>query len=142
LDTITVHGVSDDERDISSYFAFGNASQLTLGRDSILIGTLTPHLHDATVEVLRRGPLRSGIIRSARTSLSERELEVLTWVQAGKTNQEIGLILSISEFTVKNHMKRIYTKLNAGNRAHAIAKAVHNGFLSPIPAIGLRGRPA
>ena len=54
--------------------------------------------------------------------LSERERQIMTWVALGKTNPEIGCILSISEFTVKNHMKSIFGKLDVTNRAQAVAK--------------------
>jgi transcriptional regulator EpsA len=55
-------------------------------------------------------------------ALSEREQEIMEWVAMGKTNPEIGCILRISEFTVKNHMKSIFGKLNVTNRAQAVAK--------------------
>ncbi len=54
--------------------------------------------------------------------LTERELEVLRWVTLGKTNPEIGTILNLSEFTVKNHLKRIFKKLDVINRAQAVGK--------------------
>lgn len=52
--------------------------------------------------------------------LTKREIEIMQWVCSGKTNAEIGLILDISAFTVKNHMQRIFRKLNVTNRAQAI----------------------
>lgn len=55
--------------------------------------------------------------------LSEREEEVMRWVRLGKTNSEIAIILHLSTFTVKNHMRRIYRKLNALNRAQAVSRA-------------------
>jgi len=55
-------------------------------------------------------------------SLSDREVEILHWVAMGKTNPEIGSILDISAFTVKNHMQRMFKKLNVTNRAQAVAK--------------------
>ncbi|MEJ7931954.1 XrtB/PEP-CTERM-associated transcriptional regulator EpsA [Ramlibacter sp. AN1015] len=55
-------------------------------------------------------------------TLSERERQIMVWVAMGKTNPEIGCILRISEFTVKNHMKSIFTKLDVTNRAQAVAK--------------------
>ena len=55
-------------------------------------------------------------------SLSTREMEILHWVAMGKTNPEIGSILDISAFTVKNHMQRMFKKLNVTNRAQAVAK--------------------
>lgn len=54
--------------------------------------------------------------------LSDRETEVLCWVALGKTNPEIGSILSISSFTVKNHMQRVFKKLDVSNRAQAVGK--------------------
>jgi len=55
-------------------------------------------------------------------TLSERERQIMVWVAMGKTNPEIGCILEISEFTVKNHMKSIFSKLDVTNRAQAVAK--------------------
>lgn len=52
--------------------------------------------------------------------LSGRELEVMEWVRMGKTNSEIAMILNLSTFTVKNHMRRIYKKLDVLNRAQAV----------------------
>lgn len=54
--------------------------------------------------------------------LSSRELEILQWVTVGKTNPEIGDILKISAFTVKNHLQRIFKKLDVTNRAQAVGK--------------------
>lgn len=53
--------------------------------------------------------------------LSNRELEVMKWVRMGKTNSEIAMILHLSTFTVKNHMRRIYKKLDVLNRAQAVS---------------------
>lgn len=58
-------------------------------------------------------------------TLSERERQIMGWVAKGKTNPEIGCILRISEFTVKNHMKSIFSKLDVSNRAQAVAKLNH-----------------
>jgi transcriptional regulator EpsA len=52
--------------------------------------------------------------------LSAREFEVMGWVRMGKTNSEIAMILNLSTFTVKNHMRRIYRKLDVLNRAQAV----------------------
>ena len=60
-------------------------------------------------------------------TLSEREREIMVWVAMGKTNPEIGCILNISEFTVKNHMKSIFSKLDVTNRAQAVAKMTRMG---------------
>ncbi len=54
-------------------------------------------------------------------NLTERESEVLHWVARGKTNPEIAMILAISAFTVKNHMQRVFRKLDVTNRAQAVS---------------------
>ena len=54
------------------------------------------------------------------SALTPRELEIMQWVRMGKTNYEIGMILDLSTFTVKNHMRRIYKKLDVLNRAQAV----------------------
>src|SRR5450830_2598 len=58
----------------------------------------------------------------ADTLISAREIEIMDWVKQGKTNMEIGLILNISAFTVKNHLQRIFKKLDVLNRAQAVSK--------------------
>jgi LuxR family maltose regulon positive regulatory protein len=61
--------------------------------------------------------------------LSERELEVLTLVAAGKTNQVIARELFVALSTVKTHIKNIYSKLEARNRTQALARARELGLL-------------
>jgi LuxR family maltose regulon positive regulatory protein len=55
--------------------------------------------------------------------LSERELEVLRWVAAGYSNQEIAQELVIAVSTVKKHINNIYGKLEVGSRTQAVARA-------------------
>jgi LuxR family maltose regulon positive regulatory protein len=55
--------------------------------------------------------------------LSQRELEVLRWVAAGYSNQEIAHELVIAVSTVKKHVNNIYGKLEVGNRTQAVARA-------------------
>lgn len=57
-----------------------------------------------------------------KAGLTTREIEILEWVRSGKTNIEIGMILDISTYTVKNHLQRIFKKINATNRAQAVGK--------------------
>jgi len=61
--------------------------------------------------------------------LSAREREILSGIVAGKTNQEIGATLFISEKTVRNHITHIFEKLNVKTRAQAMVLALENGFV-------------
>ena len=60
--------------------------------------------------------------QEAQQPLSAREREVMQWVRLGKTNSEIALIMNLSTFTVKNHMRRIYKKMDVLNRAQAVGR--------------------
>ncbi len=60
--------------------------------------------------------------RPTGDALSAREAEILRWIALGKTNPEIGSILGISSFTVKNHVQRILKKLDVINRTQAVGK--------------------
>ncbi|MFZ5823415.1 MAG: response regulator [Bacillota bacterium] len=66
---------------------------------------------------------------SADGPLSERELEVLRLVAAGKRSREIADDLFITERTVKAHLTSIFNKLGAASRAEAIARAMADGLL-------------
>lgn len=55
-------------------------------------------------------------------TLTNRECEIMNLVKDGKTNGEIADILDISSFTVKNHLQRIFKKLDANNRSQATFK--------------------
>lgn len=61
--------------------------------------------------------------------LSDRELEILKLVASGKSNQSIADQLSISENTVKYHLKNILQKLGVSNRTEAVTIAMHKGLL-------------
>ncbi|MBC7984186.1 MAG: helix-turn-helix transcriptional regulator, partial [Candidatus Obscuribacterales bacterium] len=56
--------------------------------------------------------------------LTSRESEVLLWLSRGKSNREIGEILSISPRTVNKHLEQVFVKLGVENRASAATRAV------------------
>ncbi len=56
--------------------------------------------------------------------VTSREAEVLLWISRGKSNREIGAILSISPRTVNKHLEQVFVKLGVENRASAAARAV------------------
>jgi DNA-binding NarL/FixJ family response regulator len=61
--------------------------------------------------------------------LTDREVEVLQLLAHGKSNKEIGAKLFISEFTVKGHLRNIFTKLNVLSRTEAITAATRRGLV-------------
>ena len=68
-------------------------------------------------------------VRTPRTSLTPRELEVLQLVAAGASNRQIGPDLMLSEATVKSHLVHIYDKLGVRSRTSAVAAAREQGVL-------------
>lgn len=63
------------------------------------------------------------------TELTEREVEVLRLVVAGKTNQEIGFALGISPRTVEKHVDSLYTKMGVNSRVEAAVSAVRDKLI-------------
>jgi DNA-binding NarL/FixJ family response regulator len=75
--------------------------------------------------------------------LSPRELEMLTYLVAGLTSQEIADHMVISERTVREHVSNILTKMMVGNRTTAITWALLAGLVKPEDVVELwrRYRP-
>jgi DNA-binding CsgD family transcriptional regulator len=70
----------------------------------------------------RHGPRPgTGAEEQASLGLSARELEVMSLIAGGHTNGEIAAHLFLAEKTVKNHVRRIYSKLGVDSRPAAIA---------------------
>jgi len=77
------------------------------------------------------GGMRSSRVRPAGSppALTEREQQVLDGMSRGKSNAEIGRELYLSEDTVKTHARRLFRKVNAADRAQAVALGFRWGFL-------------
>jgi DNA-binding NarL/FixJ family response regulator len=71
----------------------------------------------------------SGRSESRRPLLTHRQFQLLNLVAKGLTNKEIGTTLNLSEFTVKNHMRRIMRRVEAGNRQEAVQLIQATGLL-------------
>jgi DNA-binding NarL/FixJ family response regulator len=62
-------------------------------------------------------------------AISEREMQVLSLVAAGKRNKEIAADLSIAEDTVKMHVRNIFFKLEVTDRTEAVTVALRRGII-------------
>ena len=62
--------------------------------------------------------------------LTHREIQILSYIANGSTNKQVAHVLGISEQTIKNHVSAILRKLNANDRAHAVALAIRNQWVS------------
>ena len=66
---------------------------------------------------------------AADDELTARELEVLRSIAAGNSNKVIGYKLSVTEETIKGHVKNIFSKLGANDRTHAVTIALKRGII-------------
>jgi DNA-binding NarL/FixJ family response regulator len=67
---------------------------------------------------------------AADDDLTAREVEVLRLVATGNANKQIAALLSITEDTVKGHLKSILAKLAANDRTHAVTIALTRGIIA------------
>jgi transcriptional regulator EpsA len=135
MQSILVHGVHDERDQTDSIY-------VALDPDSVINGRSVERffpLADSLMAQIDVAFQKVGALQSAGATagvegapslgnLSAREREIMKWVAEGRTNAEIGEILAISSFTVKNHVQRIFKKLKATNRTEAVSKYGQLGF--------------
>lgn len=68
-------------------------------------------------------------IHAIDEALSQRETHVLRLVAAGRANKQIAWELSLSEDTIKAHLKSIFAKLDVSDRTHAVTVAARRGII-------------
>ena len=126
--SLVFHGISDERGHHDClYVIFSSRDELdasTFGAMEILLPYLDTALRRVTPwpQSPRRTPLPTEVAWNEIHGLSEREAEIMSWVRKGKTNAEIGSILAISSYTVKNHLHQIFRKLDVYNRVQAVSK--------------------
>lgn len=87
--------------------------------------SLAVRIHDS---VMSSDPLRQALHNPA---LSKREAEILQWFAAGKTQDDIGDLLSISRRTGEVHLRSSLHKLMALNTGQAVRRAITAGLIVP-----------
>lgn len=126
--SVLIHGLRDERSQYECLYVMLSSHELPEDVSDTAIKVLLPSI-DAALRQISLLPQQKK--QSSDTlphspeetlGLSNREVQIMAWVAMGKTNPEIGSILDISGFTVKNHMQRIFQKLNVSNRAQAVSK--------------------
>jgi DNA-binding NarL/FixJ family response regulator len=116
---------------------------LAAGADGYVVKDVTPSELINAVKLVARGETyvdprvaggwlrkRSGNSRKADLNeLSARETEVIRLIAEGLSNKEISVRLNLSEKTIKNHISRIFSKLNIYARTQAAVHAIKMGLL-------------
>jgi len=122
-----VHGIPFEQSNVGAhgFFAFLALRAEPGLRELQMASMLVPHVFSTYCRALSRERAPIAVPQAqVDGALSEREVEILHWVREGKSNHEIGMVLSISPLTVKNHVQRILKKLQASNRTQAVSKAI------------------
>lgn len=130
--SLLIHGLTDARSNQDClYVIFSTERKLheSLGAMQILLPYLdtalsqvTPLIHPESNAPVSTDQLKNG----ERWGLSRREMEIMHWVNIGKTNPEIASILGISVFTVKNHLQHIFKTLDVSNRMQAASKVAQS----------------
>jgi len=102
---------------------------------------LEERLTDATVKATLEVPIIHAFNRlldfiepdlmPEKVELTLREIDVLHYVAAGKTNWEVGKVLGISENTVKKILQKVLAKYHTSSRTHAVTLAIRQGAILP-----------
>lgn len=116
---LVAHGSSGPGGAVDTFFAFAGVRSPLDRRVAEMVELIVPHLRSAFVRLQPRKSKPRPTNR-ART-LTNREGEVLQLMQHGRSNAEIGAVLSISPLTVKNHVQKVLRKLGVRNRTQAVA---------------------
>jgi DNA-binding NarL/FixJ family response regulator len=95
--------------------------------DALLAPRVTQQLITAYVAA---GPRSAPADTAALNALTDRERQVLTLVGAGLSNDEIAQRLVISPLTAKTHVSRLFTKLDARDRAQLVVLAYETGLVT------------
>lgn len=128
---LIAHGTHDVHGHVTSLFAFASRPERIGPRQEYFVRLAVPFLHMAWLRSQVHGNGKGSVPKPAAPSvLTVREMEILRWIYLGKSNFEIGVILSISPLTVKNHVQKILRKLNVLNRTQAIGKALELRILN------------
>jgi len=92
--------------------------------------TVTMTITETLMAAARRRPSPMAKSSQQLTGLTDREVEVLTLVARGWSNQEISESLYVTSATTKTHVSRLLMKLGARDRAQLIVIAYETGLVS------------
>jgi DNA-binding NarL/FixJ family response regulator len=130
--------VSEDDEDLLTAIQTGASGYLLKNLDADQFLELLAGLQQGKAAMTRKTTARliAGVAdqaaqpREDEVRLTKRELELLHLVAEGFSNKAIGQQLSVSENTVKYHMRNILQKMQVQNRAEAVHVAMQSGWIS------------
>ena len=102
------------------------AVRVVAGGEALLAPAITKRLIEQFVRSAPALPAPAGL-----AELTPREIEVLTLIARGRSNNEIAHDLVLTESTVKTHVKRLFRKLAVRDRVQAVVLAYEAGLVAP-----------
>lgn len=129
LRNLVAHGTRGADPQSGGFYCFARTTLDESERTARLLDLLLPCVHATYCRVIQEES-RSAVLVGQGSGVTAREIEILHLIKDGKSTSDIADHLSLSPFTVRNHVKNILRKLNACSRSHAVAQAISQGILA------------
>ncbi len=134
LGRLAVHGLPDLTKRMGSYFSFAQVAEgLSAEALAQRLSMMVPLLHVALIQACCS--FESGDADANPHALTAIEQELLTWLAAGRSNQEMADLRGRSAATVRNQLNRLFQKLGVSTRAEAVALALRDAQHVPAPPV-------
>lgn len=79
-------------------------------------------------------PSNQPVDRTTSIRLTNRQTEILEWIQLGRSSKQIAKVMNLAEGTVNNQVAALMHVLHADSRSHAVAKAIELGLIGVAPS--------
>jgi DNA-binding CsgD family transcriptional regulator len=134
LRNVAAHGIQDLESQVTSFFVFCRIPQFDAAYYRQALRLIVPQLHSALMPWINRLQLLPENPKEQSYLISDREVEVLNWLVAGKSNEQIGRLLGVTENTARSHVRNLFRKLGVRHRAQV---RLRNAM--PVPFVNRHG---
>ncbi len=110
-----------------SAFSFAGKRVEKDRRTAAILRYISPHFAESLRGIHNSSLIKQKTIKHLK--VTKREVEVLKWIEQGKSTWDVSVILNCSERVIKYHVKNLMEKLSAQNRTHAVAIALRQGLI-------------
>lgn len=126
LHNAAVHAFLDTDRYVGTYFSFHRLPQSPEAATRDTLVELTPLMHETLAHVILKLETLEREKCPSWEKLTQREAEMLQWIERGMSNIEIAAHMDVSENTVKHHITSIFEKTGVTNRSSLISAIALN----------------
>ena len=110
-----------------SAFSFAGKKVEKDQRTAAILSCVSPHFAESLKGLHNSSLEKQKAIKHLK--VTKREMEILRWLEEGKSTWEVSVILNRSERVIKYHVTNLMEKLSAQNRTHAVAIAIRQGLI-------------